>query len=123
MWPNFSLFHVNIRSLSKHFDELHSLLYSSKIPFDVIGVTETKQLVNKDFLTNVNIEDYQLHTQPTRSSCGGVAMYIKKALDHKILQDLTLFRLEGGGHIVPPYRFFPCCAETACSTPMKLSEF
>ena len=25
--PNFSLFHVNIRSLSKHFDELHSLLY------------------------------------------------------------------------------------------------
>ena len=87
--PNFSLFHVNKRSLSKHFDELHSLLYSTKIPFDVIGVTETKQLVNKDFLTNVNIEDYQLHTQPTRSSCGGVAMYIKKALDHKILHHLN----------------------------------
>ena len=87
--PNFSLFHVNIRSLSKHFDELHSLLYSTKIPFDVIGVTETKQLVNKDFLTDVNIGDYQLHTQPTRSCCGGVAMYIKKALDHKILHDLN----------------------------------
>ena len=88
--PNFSLFHVNIlRSFSKHFDELHSLLYSTKIPFDVIGVTETKQLVNKDFLTNVNIEDYQLHTQPTRSSCGSVAMYIKKALDHKILHYLN----------------------------------
>ena len=87
--PNFSLFHVNIRSFSKHFDELHSLLYSTKIPFDVIGVTETKQLVNKDFLTNVNIGDHQLHTQPTRSSCGGLAMYIKKALDHKILHDLN----------------------------------
>ena len=82
--PNFSLFYVNIRSLSKHFDSLHSLLCSTKIPFDVIGVTETKQLVNKDFLTNANIGDYQFkHTQPTRSSCGGVAMYIKKALDHK----------------------------------------
>ena len=69
--PNFSLFYVNIRSLSKHFDELHSLLYSTKIPFDVIGVTETKQLVNKDFFL---IEDYQLDTQPTRSSCSGAEM-------------------------------------------------
>ena len=23
----------------------------------------------------------------------------------------------------PPYRFFPCCAETACSRLMKLSDF
>ena len=52
-------------------------------------MTETKQLVNKDFLTNVNIEDYQLHTQPTRSSYCGVVMYITKALDHKILHDLN----------------------------------
>ena len=52
-------------------------------------MTETKQLVNKDFFTNVNIGDYQLHTQPSRSSCGGVAKYIKKALDHKILHDLN----------------------------------
>ena len=58
--PDFSLFHVTIRSLSKHFDELHSHLYLTKILFDVIGVTETKQLINKDFLTNVNIEDWLL---------------------------------------------------------------
>ena len=60
--PNCSFFHVNIISLYKHFDELHSLLYSTKIPFDVIGATETKQLVNKDFLANVNIRVSQLHT-------------------------------------------------------------
>ena len=34
---NFSLLHVNIISLTKHFDELHLLLHSSEIPFDVIG--------------------------------------------------------------------------------------
>ena len=34
---------------------------------------------------------------------------------------LALFRL--GGHNVPPYRFFPCCAETACSRLMKFSDF
>ena len=39
---NFSLFHVNIRSLTKHFDELHLLLHSSEIPFDVIGISESK---------------------------------------------------------------------------------
>ena len=29
----------------------------------------------------------------------------------------------GGGYNVPPYRFFPCCAATACSRLMKLSDF
>ena len=33
---------------------------------------------------------------------------------------LTLLRLGG---CAPPYRFFPCCAETACSRLMKLSDF
>ena len=44
---NFSLFYVNIRSLCKHSDQLHSLLCSTKTPFDIIGITETKQIVNK----------------------------------------------------------------------------
>ena len=39
----FSLFHVNIRSLTKHFSELHLLINSTKIPFDIIGITESKQ--------------------------------------------------------------------------------
>ena len=86
---NFSLFHVNIKSLTKHFEELHPLLYSSKIPFDVIGISESKQPVNKKFLTNVNLHEYQLHSQPAKSACGGVAMYVKKSLDHKVLHHLN----------------------------------
>ena len=82
---NFSLFHVNIGSLTKHYDELHSLLYSTKIPFDIIGITETKQFLGKEFLLNVNIDKYQLHSQPTKSACGGAAIYVKKSLDHKVL--------------------------------------
>ena len=42
----FSLFHVNIRSLTKHFDEQHLLLHSSETPFDVIGISESKQTEN-----------------------------------------------------------------------------
>ena len=63
---NFSLCHVNIRSLCKHFDQLHSLLCSTKTPFDIIGITETKQIINKDFVINVNIDGYQLYTQPAK---------------------------------------------------------
>ena len=42
---------------------------------------------------------------------------------HSFLAILTLFRLGGGGGGAPPYRFFPCCDETACSRLMKLSDF
>ena len=55
---NFSMFHVNTRSLTKHFDQFYSLICATKIPFDVIGLTETKQSINKDFLLNVNIDGY-----------------------------------------------------------------
>lgn len=38
---HFSLFHLNISSLSKHFDELTSLLPDLLFNFSVIGITET----------------------------------------------------------------------------------
>ena len=84
---NFSLFHANIRSLSKHFDELQSLLSATKTPFDIIGLTESKQSIDKDFLTNVKINDYRLHIQPSKSSSGGIAIYIKKSSDHSVLSN------------------------------------
>ena len=36
---DFSLLHMNIRSLSCHFDELFSTLVSLKIKFDIVGVS------------------------------------------------------------------------------------
>ena len=54
------------KTITKHYDELHWLLYSTKIPFDIIGITETKQSLGKEFLLNVNINKYQLHSQPTK---------------------------------------------------------
>ena len=37
-----SVFHMNIRSLSAHHDELSLLLAGLKFKFDVIGISETK---------------------------------------------------------------------------------
>ena len=82
---NFSIFHANIRSLSKHNDSLHAQLCSTNIPFDVIGITETKQQVDKDFLVNVDLEGYKMHTQPSKSC----AVYVNSHLDHIIRDDLS----------------------------------
>ena len=86
---NFSIFHTNIRSLSKHIDSLHTQLCSTNIPFDIIGITETKQQVDKDFLVNVDLEGYTMHTQPSKSSCGGCAIYVNSYLDNIIRDDLS----------------------------------
>ena len=85
-----SLFHVNIRSLSKHIDELKNVLHASKIIFDFIGVSETKQLINKDFISNVDIEGYHVYSQPSKSSSGGVAIYVNNKLDHFRKDDLCV---------------------------------
>ena len=74
----FSLFYVNIRSLTKHFVELQTLINSTEIPFDILGITEKKQFVGTKFPVNVNIDGYQIYSQPTKSTHGGVVMYVSK---------------------------------------------
>ena len=86
---SFSLFHSNLRSLSKHIDELQILLSSTKIPFDIIGVSETKEQVDNSFLTNVNLYEYDFYSQPSKASAGGVAIYIKSSLNYVIRDDLN----------------------------------
>ena len=76
-----SLFHINLRSLTAHFDELHTLLGNLKIPFDFIGITETKPYKDNDFLTNVTIQNYNMYCQSSLSHTGGMALYVKSSLD------------------------------------------
>ena len=71
---SFSLFHVNTRSLSKNFDQLLSVLSSLKVDLDLIKMTETKQQIGKDFLVNVDVNDYFMYTQPSKLASGGVAL-------------------------------------------------
>ena len=42
---SFSLFHVNLRSLSAHLDELQLPLTALKLKFYIIGISETKEQV------------------------------------------------------------------------------
>ena len=84
----FVLFHINLRSLSAHIDEMQALLIPLKIRFDVIGVSETKEQAD-GFLKNVTLSGYVLHSQHSSSSAGGVALYVKEDLQHMIRDDLN----------------------------------
>ena len=76
---SFSLFHLNITSLSAHYDELLLLLSSFSLSVDVIAISESKEQIDCGFLKNVNISGYTMHSTPTESSAGGVALYVKSS--------------------------------------------
>ena len=57
-----SVFHMNIRSLSAHHDELSLLLAGLKLKLDVIGISETTEQPDKGFLSNVHLPGYNIHT-------------------------------------------------------------
>ena len=64
------MFHLNIRSLASHFEELQASLGLCKFPFDIIhvGISETKHIDDHNLTTNVSLEGYSLHSQPTKSA-------------------------------------------------------
>ena len=69
---SFSLIHVNIASLNKHFDDLHELLSRLKIDFDVIGISEHK--IGKDSRpsNNISLLGYdEFIFEPTGTTHGG----------------------------------------------------
>ena len=84
-----SLFHMNSRSLTLHFDQLHSLISNLKIPFDLVGITEIRQQKDTNFFTNVNINGYNLHAQLSKNHAGGAEIYIRGDIDYKVRDELN----------------------------------
>ena len=78
---SFSMFHINIASLSLHLDDLKMLLSTLNHPFDVIAVSETKIKEGIEPVTNFFIEGYNFHQTPTKSDFGGVGIFIKKSMN------------------------------------------
>ena len=86
---SFSLIHLNISSLQRHFDELITLLSLLDHSFDIICITETR-LHDGDPLTNINMEGYEFVHSPTSSHCGGAGIFIRNTLDYEIIKNLTV---------------------------------
>ena len=84
----FSLLHLNKRSIYNKFDAFKHLLDSLDMQFQIIGLTET-------WLNNSNCDTFQLKeynyvgSNRTSKRGGGVGMYISKNIKYQIRKDLT----------------------------------
>ena len=86
---NFSVMHLNARSLLKNLDKLNLMLGSFKKSFSVIGISET-------WLTDctvelVNITEYSFISNHRKSKTGdGVGFYLHNDLQYKLLNECKL---------------------------------
>ena len=85
---NFSIFHLNIRSVISHFRELLGYLDTLDIMFKVIGLSETA--INETSIS-YDIPSYncEIDIRSARKG-GGVSLYILDTLQYKLRNDLQL---------------------------------
>jgi hypothetical protein len=86
---NFSMFHLNLASLSLHLDDLKTILSVLDHPFDIIAISETKIKENHDPISNIFLDGYNFEQTPTKTDFGGVGIFIKNNLDYDIRPDLS----------------------------------
>ena len=79
-----SIFHHNVCSLSKNFDQLHALLTELDIDFDIIGITESRISKTSFSPTNVALANYAIEDTPTEYNAGGTLLYINRKYSDKI---------------------------------------
>ena len=84
----FSLFHLNIASLSKHKEELETVLTMLNFKFDIIGISETKIIKNITPNYDTSLKGYTLYSTPTKGDKGGVSLYIANHHKCKERKDL-----------------------------------
>ena len=84
----FNIFHTNINGLENKFEILHEFITNATYDFDIIGITETSQKCNENFISNVSINNYNLYATSSNSIRGSSAIYIKDNLDNFERNDL-----------------------------------
>ena len=80
--------HVNIRSLNKNFENLKQLYEDeSESKFDIIGISETWNVVNPDAL---KLSDYNLELKCRgNGKGGGVGAYIRSSINYTRINDFN----------------------------------
>ena len=80
MSPNWSFFHLNISSLTFHFDKLLVLMVESKLNFDFLGISETHLKLNRNSLNPISMSGNNSEHTPTKSSNSETLLYINREL-------------------------------------------
>ena len=84
-----SIFHTNIRSLKRNFENLNQFLDSVESQFDIIALSETWS-IRKKSKNNFSLSGYHsLEELPGSTQNSGCGVYIKENLNFKKRNDLT----------------------------------
>ena len=84
----FSIIHINIRSISKNFDNLIILLDSLNYEFDIIAISESWINDNNTFIYNIHNYNAYVSNRKHKHACG-VLFYIRKQFSVKIIDIFT----------------------------------
>ena len=91
---SFSIFHLNIHSITRHIDALKTLLLdleSGNFEFDILAISESKLQINTAPSVNIDIPNYHPPVStPSEAEKGGILLYINKRIpDFKVRHDLN----------------------------------
>ena len=79
---SFTILHSNLNGLENKLDEYQNVINSSVCDIDVLCISETSQKENTHFNVNITIDGYrQPFTLGSKTSRGGVAIYVKNDID------------------------------------------
>ena len=87
-----SIFHHNVCSLSKNFDQLHALLTELDKDFDFIEIIESRISKTNFSPTNIALANYAIKQTPNESNAGGALLYINRKHLYEIQKDLNLYK-------------------------------
>ena len=92
-----SVFHINVASLTKHHEELRTLLNLIKFKFKVIGISETRLTTKIGETVNIELDSYQFFHTKTLSNAGGTGLYVHNSYMNnvKVRNDLS-YQSENG---------------------------
>ena len=90
---NFSLLHLNIRSLSHNFNSLTDLLSKSDIKFSFTGISDT-WLSESSHSTDIEVYKF-LHDKHRQTRTGvGVGLFVSNDLEFKHREDLSISNVD-----------------------------
>ena len=85
-----SLFNFNTCSLPKNIEELEHQSDTTKIDFDVTGISESRIKKDMSPIISINLKGYSHESCPMESAGGGTLLYISNYLSYKPRNDLCI---------------------------------
>ena len=95
---SFTLFHLNVRSLPKHFETLTDYLTLLPLYLSIMGFTETWLNDSKASFYSMNGYDHLYHHRKDRPG-GGVSLYVKNSIKYILREDLSIDIANTNSHV------------------------